>query len=210
MTEINSLDVAKRFFQLSIFSGFFTALSGIISMAVVFYTIVLRQSEFSEYYEQLLRTRVDSPDQLVVLTEEINRSSFAADSAVFVFWMIIGLMVYILGEILYKAIRGGNSFFEEMNHTIPSHRATLFAVAMQHVLLRLIGVVGLYALYVASLKVLPLAAISVYQLVSYNHILSIAALLALAFTIGGAISYCVTLCLRLVMYRLRVFGSLYE
>ncbi len=210
MNQTNSLTILKQFFQLSVISGFFTALSGILAMAVALYTVVLRQSEFSAYYDQLLSKPVDTPGQLIAVTEEINRSSFAADSAVFVFWMIIGLFVYILGEIAYKMIRGGSSFFEEMNHTIPSHRVTLFAVATQHLLLRLIGVVGLYALYMLSLKALPLVAVSVYWLEGYSNILSMIVLVGLALAIGSLIAYCVTLCLRLIMYRLRVFGGSYK
>ncbi len=210
MNQNNTRTIIKQFFQLSIFSGFFTALSGLVVMAGVLYLFVIQQSEFRDYYQQLLFTNTVPPERVAVLTEEMNRSALAADAAVFVFWMIIGLMVYIIGEILYQIIRNGRSFFDEMNHTIPANRATLAAVGLQHILLRLLGVAGLYVIYLLVLKALPIAGVFVFWFSDSKNIVYTLVTLGAACLTGAAIAYGITLCLRLVMYRLRVFGSLYD
>lgn len=210
MINDHSKHILLRYFEPSIISGFVSMLFGIVLATLSLYFFVIKQSEFSEYYEQLFTIPANTSEQIVLIDHAINTNSMVADSAVFMFWAIIGMMLYIAGEMSYRLYRGGKDFLVEMEQTLPTNRLSLFGVGLQHIFLRLAGVVGVFALYQFLFMLLPHAIVRIYQLSSANEIWTMLVLVSAAFVIGIVVVHWLVLCLRLLMYKLRVFGSVGE
>lgn len=210
MINDHSTHIIRRFFAPSISSGFVSMLFGILLSALSLYYFVIKQSEFSEYYEQLFTIPANTSEELVLIDHAINTSPIVADSAIFMFWAIIGMLLYIAGEMAYKLYRGGKDFLVEMEQTLPTNRLSLLGVGLQHVLLRLLGVAGVFGLYQFLFMLLPHALLRIYQLSSANEIWTMLVLVAISFVVGLVVVHWLVLCLRLLTYRLRVFGRIDE
>ena len=124
------------------------------------------------------------------------------------FWVAAGTLFYILGEVLYRSFSGGKQFVDEMAHTQPKSRLWLLGVGLQHIFLRLVGVFGVFAFYKVVIMLLPLAVFNIYTLISIDEIWTVLLLLMSAFLLGILAIHWLTLCLRLITYRIRVIGSI--
>lgn len=150
----------------------------------------------------------ETSKQLDQIRFALENSVFIADSAVFMFWVAVGTLIYIIGEILYKYYSGGKEFVDEMSHTQPKSRLWLLGIGLQHIFLRLLGIFGVFVLYKILIMLLPLAVLNVYRLISIDEIWTVLLLLVAAFLLGILVIHWLTLCLRLITYRLRVIGSI--
>lgn len=210
MISDHSTHIIRRFFEPSVFSWFVGMLFGMLLSALSLYFFVIKQSEFSEYYEQLFTIPANTSEQLVLINNAINTNSIVADSAIFMFWAIVGMLLYITGEMAYRLYKGGKDFLIEMEQTLPTNRLSLFGVGLQHILLRLVGVTGVFALYQFLFMLLPHAILRIYQLSSANEIWTMLVLVAAAFVTGLVVVHWLVLCLRLLVYKLRLFGRIDE
>jgi hypothetical protein len=177
-------------------------------MALTLYFLIIKKSEFSEYYEAVFVISSETSKELEQIRFALDNSAFIADSAVFMFWVVVGLLFYIIGEAIYKSFSGGKQFVDEMSHTLPKSRLALLGLGIQHIFVRLVGIFGVFVLYQVLIMLLPLALLNVYRLISIDELWTVLLLLTGAFLLGVLVTHWLTLCLRLITYRLRVIGSL--
>ena len=203
----HSNHIVRRYFAPSILSGFLSILCGLVLLALSLYFLVIKKSEFSEYYEDVFVISSGTSMQLEQIRFALDNSVFIADSAVFMFWVVIGSLFYILGEMIYKSYTGGKQFVDEMAHTQPRSRLWLLGLGLWHIFLRLVGILGVFTLYKAAIIVLPLAVLNIYKLISIDELWTVILLLVSSFLLGLFIVHWLTLCLRLITYRIRVIGT---
>lgn len=204
----HSNHIVRLYFAPSILSGFLSILFGLVLLSLSFYFLVIKKSQFSGYYEEVFVISSETSKQLDQIRFALENSVFIADSAVFMFWVAVGTLIYIIGEILYKYYSGGKEFVDEMSHTQPKSRLWLLGIGLQHIFLRLLGIFGVFVLYKILIMLLPLAVLNVYRLISIDEIWTVLLLLVAAFLLGILVIHWLTLCLRLITYRLRVIGSI--
>jgi len=188
-------------------SGFISILFGLVLLALSLYFLVIKKSEFSEYYEDVFVISSGASMQLEQIRFALDNSVFIADSAVFMFWVAVGALFYIVGEMIYKSYSGGKEFVDEMAHTQPRSRISLLGLGVWHILLRLVGILGVFALYKTAIMILPFIVLNVYRLISIDELWTVILLLVSSFLLGLFIAHWLTLCLRLITYRIRVVGA---
>ncbi len=208
MISDHSPHTLRRFLAPSAFSGFFSGLVGLVSLGFSLYYFVINKSAISHSYQTFLTMPKDNTQQLALIDEAINNNSTIADSAIFMVWVIVGMLVYVAGEMIYRSFKGSKEFVDEMNHTAPQSRQSLIKEGVQHLVFRLLGIAGVYGLYKALLILLPPLVLNIYHLIRFDELWAVLLLLGGAFVFGALVVHWLTLCLRLLRYRLRVFGSI--
>ncbi len=90
------------------------------------------------------------------IQDNINQSKFAADSSLFIFWAVIGLIVYTFGEFVIKFVKEVIRF-RDVIRTSPYNSSPMIRETLTRVAARFAAVAGTYLLATMAIRyVIPL------------------------------------------------------
>ncbi len=175
------------------------------TVAITIYLTVLKGTEVELYTRELAQVPSDLRSQLGALSQSVNNSEIVATGSVFILWCMLGVIIYALVMALLHAVRGSASFVGTLQFIPDNQKPHLLLEVTERLLLRLLGAAGLFGLYkftvLGSLPILY----ALQKLKLQPELLSIALSITVTFVVTMLVLYLLTICLRLIMLRVRLF-----
>ena len=176
---------------------------GLIAVGGLIYTIFFSSPEVSLYFDYQAENPSGAYATYQQANESVNSSEFAADASVFTFWSSIGLLSYAIVLGIGKMIQNFKQFESDITNRYIDKRAVL-RDALLRILVRLIGVVGLYySLITITSALVPFLLISVQR--AKDELLHVALYIMLAFIVTNLAVYILAIFMRFITLRTRVF-----
>ena len=137
------------------------------------------------------------------LTERINGSEFAASTSLFFTWAMLGVGLYALVMGLLHLVTGSATFVGMLKFLPVQRRGGFILEAGEHLLLRLLGGILLFAIYKICLLVSPYALLMLDGLKNQPSVLNMMLVAILISLCVSLVVHLITVCLRLILVRER-------
>lgn len=185
-------------------------LSCVVAICVSFIAILIAGYHYIyvgsqvEYYNSLVFSGQNSFMQNASeLTERINGSEFAASTSLFFTWVMLGVGLYALVMGLLHLVTGSATFVGMLKFLPVQRRGGFILEAGEHLLLRLLGGILLFAIYKICLLVAPYVFLLIEDMKNRPSVLSMV-LGALLITLCACLTvHLLTVCIRLILVRER-------
>lgn len=183
----------------------------VISLATVVVLLtpsLYKGSDFARYFESLQLRESSLYEDYQHVSNVVNGSEFAADTSVFVVWMVIGLLAYAIVLSVVKLIASIVRFIQDEEY-FKADRERIAREAFVHLMIRVVAAAGLYSFYrlmmpyaLSYIFVFAHAALTSSWLEGIWYVLLMSVVIA-------ACVHTVVILLRLVTLRVRVFFDRY-
>lgn len=209
MSNQSNLHLLGRLFQPSFLSVSVTTVASLAVVAVLLVPSLYKNSEFAQYFNLTELQKTSTYDDYQLISDRLNNSEVAADSSVFIIWMIIGLLSYTVVASIAKLIASGVRFVQDVEY-FKADRERIAREAIVHLIIRLVAAVGLYCFYLLLVPYVAAYVLAFARAALGGSLLEGVWYIVLMSLIVAASIHVVVILLRLVLLRVRVFFNRYD
>lgn len=204
MSSVSRLHDLRRLLQPSFSSAVLTAVTSLAIVLSILTPSLYEGSDFALYFDSLKNQKNSLTENYEIVSLAVNQSDFAANAAVFVVWMVIGLLAYAIVLSLVKFIISIVRFVREVEY-FKAERERIAFEALEHLATRSIAVVGLFGLYKLIFPFgISYIFVFAHRALTGSAIMGVWYVLLMSLVIAACVHVMVIL-IRMTLLRVRVF-----